>query len=199
MHQSSLDKMSAFKDRYLMEYQHAPLKILDLGSQDVNGSYRAIFDDPAWCYTGLDSAPGRNVDIVLEDPYHWRPVRSASVNVVVSGQAFEHIEYYWVTMLEIARVLKPGGVCCIIAPSGGFEHRYPVDCWRFYPDGLRALSKYAGLDVLEAYYDQEPKKYNDGSEHWKDSVLIAAKPRWSITQIFLLNLKIYLSRFILRI
>ena len=29
------------------------------------------------------------------------------------------------------------------APSRGPEHRYPNDCWRFYPDGYRALAKYA--------------------------------------------------------
>ena len=76
----------------------------------------------------MDMTPGKNVDIVLPSPYRWRGIESNSVDVLISGQAFEHIEFFWITMLEIARVLKPGGLCCIIAPSGGAEHKYPVDC-----------------------------------------------------------------------
>jgi hypothetical protein len=37
---------------------------------------------------------------------------------VVSGQAFEHIEFIWLTILEIARVLKTNGLAVIIARRG---------------------------------------------------------------------------------
>ena len=33
-----------------------------------------------------------------------------------------------------SRVLVPGGLACIIAPGAQGVHRFPVDCWRFYPD-----------------------------------------------------------------
>ena len=177
MHTSSFNKMTGFKQRHLSRFQGVPLKILDLGSQDINGCYRPIFDDPSWTYTGIDLAPGKNVDIVLADPYDWSGIRSESVDVVVSGQAFEHIEFFWLTMLEISRVLKPQGLCCIAAPSGGYEHRFPVDCWRFYSDGMRALASFARLDVLEATTEWTPDDYPDGSQVWKDSVLIASKPK----------------------
>lgn len=171
--------MVAFRKRYLSRFEGAPLSILDLGSQDVNGCYRPIFDDPAWTYRGIDLAPGNNVDIVLEDPYKWSGIPSGSVDVVVSGQAFEHIEFFWLTMLEIARVLKPQGLCCVIAPSAGPEHRYPLDCWRFYPDGMRALANFSRLDVLEAMTEWAPEDYPDQSQAWKDSVLVASKPKMS--------------------
>jgi len=125
------------------------LDILDIGSMDVNGSYRSLFSRRSWRYVGADIQSGANVDIVLGDHYRWRQIRSDSYDVVVSGQAFEHIPFFWLTMQEIARVLKPGGLCCIVAPSEGPEHRYPQDCWRFLPDGMRALADFAGLDVLE--------------------------------------------------
>ena len=133
MHTSSRDKMRLFVEQYLGARRGEPLVIHDLGSQDVNGSYRDLFDSPNWRYTGLDMVPGDNVDLVLKTPYTWREVASGSVDVLVSGQAFEHIRYVWITMLEVARVLRPGGLCIVIAPSSGPEHRYPVDCWRFYP------------------------------------------------------------------
>ena len=153
-----------------------PIVILDLGSLDVNGSYKEIFDQPAWCYRGLDMAPGKNVDIVLKNPYHWKEVGSNSVDVIISGQAFEHIEFFWISMIEIARVLKPGGLCCIIAPSGGYEHKYPVDCWRFYPDGFSALAHFARLKVIEVSTQWESDdQYDARSNSWRDSVLVSKK------------------------
>ncbi len=168
--------MQSFLDAYLKEKSGQPLRILDLGSTDIGGSYRDLFRSEQWEYLGLDLCPGDNVDVVLSDPYTWKEVDSSSVDVFVSGQTFEHIEYFWRTMLEIARILKPGGLCCIVAPSAGPEHRYPVDCWRFYPDGFRALARYAGLETLEASTDWEPAEYADDSASWKDTVLVARKP-----------------------
>jgi hypothetical protein len=96
-------------------------------------------------------------------------------------------------MLQIERVLKPDGLCCIISPSGGFEHRYPVDCWRFYPDEFRALARYAHLLFLEGYTQWKSESYDDGSDVWLDSVLIASKPSASC----IARAKIALRRYVL--
>ena len=177
MHQSSLDKMHQFREEFLVDRTQEPLKVLDLGSQDINGTYRSIFDNPCWQYLGVDMEPGQNVDIVLADPYYWKEIAADSVDVVVSGQAFEHIEWFWLTMLQIQRVLKPGGLCCIIAPAAGQEHRYPVDCWRFYPDGLTALARFARMEVRSVSTQWQSLGYADGSDEWKDSMVVCEKPR----------------------
>jgi hypothetical protein len=78
--------------------------------------------------------------------------------------------------MEIVRVLKPNGFCCMVAPSSGYEHRYPVDCWRVYPDGMRAIAQFAKLEVLEAFTQWEDEDYADGSNVWHDTVLVASKP-----------------------
>jgi SAM-dependent methyltransferase len=177
MHPSSFDKMRAFAEKYMTARRAEPLIILDLGSQDFNGSYRPLFAQPPWRYRGLDMAAGKNVDVVLRDPYRWREIKSASADMIISGQTFEHTEFFWLTMREIARALKPGGLCCIIAPSAGDEHRYPVDCWRFYPDGLRAAARYAGLEILEASTQWEDlSQYDNESNKWHDSLLVARRP-----------------------
>ena len=178
MHQSSFDKMTAFRHDYLEARRGEPLVILDLGSQDINGSYRPIFGLPPWKYVGVDLAAGNNVDVVLADPYHWWEISRESADVIVAGQTFEHTEFFWETMKEIARILKPGGLCCILVPSSGPEHRFPVDCWRMFPDGLRALARYAELEVLEASTQWEDlPEYDNESNKWHDSVLIARKPK----------------------
>lgn len=190
--------MLAFRKKYLEGRENEPLFILDLGSLDVNGSYREYFAVSSWTYRGIDMAAGRNVDIVLKDPYDWREIKSGSADVVVSGQAFEHIEFFWLTMLEIARVLKPGGLCCLIAPSGGPEHRYPVDCWRYYPDGFVSLARFASLEVSEVYTQNGTSGYSDGSDMWRDTVLVCRKPASSKLSSLKKDFRHYLLRKLLR-
>ena len=158
------------------------LRVLDIGSYDVNGSYRTLFNDPVWQYQGIDLEAGPGVDIVLESAYRL-PFPSGSVDLVVSGQAFEHIEFFWMTWLEIMRVLKPGGTVFLIAPSRGPEHRYPQDCWRFYPDGFRALAKFGNCELIEVSTDWEPHP-DPGSAEWGDTVGVFLTRNVSIRQRF---------------
>lgn len=170
--------MNELAERYLGEHRGSSLTVLDVGSMDVNGTYRSIFSDPAWTYTGLDMESGPGVEVVARTPYRW-PIASRSCDIVISGQAFEHIRFPWVTILETARVLRPGGLTFIIAPSGGPEHRYPYDCWRFYPDGMEALAIWADLHVVEATTHWLDARYDEDSSQWADSVLVARKPTGS--------------------
>lgn len=172
--------MTRFRDVYLADCLQQELVIADLGSYDVNGSYRSLFAAGNWRYLGLDVSAGPNVDQILRNPYRWREVASNSVDVMISGQAFEHIEFFWLTCLELSRVLKPGGLCCLIAPSAGPEHRYPLDCWRFYSDGMRAMLAYAGLDIISVNTYREPADdWTDDSSAWQDSVVVARQPEKS--------------------
>lgn len=175
MHQSSYDKMASFVARFLTSKKDEPLIILDLGSQDINGTYKPLFLSPAWKYLGVDISQGNNVDIIVPNPYSWNNIPSDYADVFISGQTFEHIDYIWLTMKEIFRVLKPGGLCCIIAPSSGIEHQYPVDCWRIYPEGFKALANYAGMEIIDVYTQWEDENYSDNSNMWHDSVLICRK------------------------
>ena len=118
MHQSSLLRMEWFAQKYLPGLSEKGT-VLDVGSYAVNGSYRELFSDGGFHYTGLDVAPGPNVDFVVKNPYIWPELHDASFDVAISGQCFEHIEFPWLTMGEIARVLRPGGgaVHCCTAQS----------------------------------------------------------------------------------
>ncbi len=194
MHSSSFEHMTRLAERRLDP--NLPLSIVDIGSYDVNGSYRTIFDKPGWTYRGIDLSEGPNVDVVLDSAYVL-PLKSDSVDLVVSGQAFEHVEFFWVTWLEMVRILRPGGMIFLIAPSRGPEHRFPVDCWRFYPDGYRALAKYAGLELLEAETDWSPHP-DPGSAPWGDTVGAFRKPARGILGNFRSRLRRYLIRRLLR-
>jgi SAM-dependent methyltransferase len=194
MHSSSFEKMKKFCEELVQKRASERLRIMDLGSLDINGTYRSLFERKGWQYTGLDLENGPNVDVVLTDPYKWREVGSRTVDVLISGQALEHVEHFWRTMLEVERVLKPGGLCCLIAPSSGFEHRHPVDCWRFYPDGFKALCNFLGFEPLSVYTQWEDRNYPDGSDVWHDTVLIARKPKRPLIKGIKWGLAQYLKR-----
>lgn len=114
------------------------LQVLDVGSLDVNGTYRPMVEAREWHYTGLDMAAGRNVDIVTNDPFSY-PLESNAYDVVISGSTMEHVTAIWRWVPELVRVLKPGGWLCVVTHVSFPEHRYPVDCWRIMPDGMRYL------------------------------------------------------------
>jgi hypothetical protein len=66
MHDTALKNGDLFFKTYVNSKK--PIKILDLGSQDVNGALRAIAPKTAE-YIGVDFANGKGVDIKITDPY----------------------------------------------------------------------------------------------------------------------------------
>ena len=177
MHPSSLFRMHWFRDTFTAASSEQPLSVLDVGSYNVNGTYRPLFREPNYHYVGADVDAGPNVDLVLRSPYRWDEVATDSFDVVISGQSLEHIEFFWKTLEEMVRVLKPGGLLCLVVPNQCDEHRYPVDCYRFYTDGMAALGRYTQLDILHAHIDCAPP----GADGWHersvtDAMLVASKP-----------------------
>lgn len=142
----------------------------------MGACYRPIFNAPAWEYIGADLQAGPNVNLVLSRPYDWKEIKTGSVDVLVSGQVLEHVEFFWITLLEISRVLKPNGLACIVVPSTGPEHRYPVDCWRFYPDSMRAMAQFARLECVMTRTSWEDVG-DPGSDFWHDTVGVFRKPQ----------------------
>lgn len=151
-----------------------PITVLDFGSRDVNGSFLEYFKPPGWKYTGLDIVPGPNVDLVVKDPYRWAEIPDNSFDAVVSGSTFEHVEFFWLSMREIARIMKPGALCCLIMPSTGPTHDHPQDCWRFYRDGGIALCKWSGLKIVEVARNAPGQPHWQDNE-WQDTTVVARK------------------------
>ena len=163
MHPSAMNNARLFFSTYFRSEK--PCVVVDIGSQDFNGSMRNVA--PSHCrYIGVDFSAGAGVDVVLQDPYQL-PFADGSVDVVVSSSCFEHVEFFWLMFMEVMRVLKPHGLFYLNAPTNGDYHRYPVDCWRFYPDAGVALVRWAKRNgfkpaLLESFVAyQEHDIWND--------------------------------------
>ncbi len=162
MHASSLENMQRCYQEFLgtSSLLHKPLvRVLDIGGANINGSYSDIFSDEKFQYVAVDLAEGEGVDLVLDNPYQL-PFQDAEFDVVISGQVFEHAEFFWKLFEEIVRVMSLNGFIFLIVPSSGPIHRYPVDCYRFYPDAMQALANYTGLN-LDACWLDDRGPWND--------------------------------------
>jgi SAM-dependent methyltransferase len=169
MHASSMENMAKCYNKYI---KHSFVEardrviVLDIGGANVNGSYRDIFVDPKIQYLAANLGPAERVDIILHDPYHI-PVPDGMFDIVISGQMFEHCEFFWLAFQEMVRVLREDGFIFLIAPSSGPIHRYPVDCYRYYPDSYTALAKYAHCHLETCWLDERGP--------WKDLVGVFRK------------------------
>jgi SAM-dependent methyltransferase len=177
MHDSAFEKVQVFRRAYLAPYEGKPLTILDVGSAVVTEGHRSnreAMANPSWHIVGLDIEAGQNVDVVVADYYDWCEIKDNSVDVVTCSQVLEHTEFFWITILEIARILRSNGLAFIVAPGSGPLHRYPVDCWRFYDDGLPALARWADLTVIESRVQWRPV-YRRGNQ-WRDAAILLQRP-----------------------
>ncbi len=164
MHPSAMMAGRAFFQRYCTT---SGLRILDVGSMDVRGSLRSAAPEGAH-YVGVDLAPGKGVDVVLADPDHF-PFEDRSFDAIVSTSCFEHAEFFWLTVLECARVLAHGGYLYLNAPSNGMYHPAPTDNWRFYPDAGRAMTRWSTrnglpMELVESFI------LNQIDDYWNDFV-----------------------------
>lgn len=170
MHATAMKNGSRFFEVYVKKM--ADPVVVEIGARNVNGSLRAVLPAQAR-YIGVDLAAAPNVDVVLDDPYKL-PFEDSSIDAVVSSSCFEHAEFFWESFLEIQRVLKPEGLFYMNVPSNGEFHRYPVDCWRFYPDSGLALARWArskgyGTTLLESYTGRQE------DDDWNDQVCVFVK------------------------
>lgn len=183
VHQSAFDHMHLCVQRYMPKSKR--YRVVDLGarlSAKQTLTHRQLLTDHDVDYVGIDIRPGENVDVIMPRPYRI-PVRSNSIDVVFSGQVFEHIPFFWTSILEIARVLKPDGYAFITAPSRGHMHS-TYDCWRYYPDGFRAMAAYSALKLREAHTDfpsrrgrrHDYRTIDTRMSYWGDSVGVFQKP-----------------------
>jgi hypothetical protein len=104
MHPNCYDLCRGFALGLLTHRPGHPLLIADVGSFEVHGAYRPLFDKPGWRYVGFAIKAGANVDVVLSSSDGWELSQEqiATFDVVISGQCFEHVARPWRWIKDVA-------------------------------------------------------------------------------------------------
>jgi SAM-dependent methyltransferase len=90
-------------------------KVLDVGSGDINGNNRFLFEN---CdYQGNDVVPANNVTIVSKTKD--LPFEDNSFDTIISTECFEHDPEYKYSLLKIYKMLKPDGLFAFTCASTG--------------------------------------------------------------------------------
>lgn len=144
MHESVLSFVASHRDAI-----EAP--VLEVGSYNVNGSVRPLCPIP---YTGVDVQAGPGVDLVADASE--LPFQDESFATVISTEMLEHALDPVAALVEMVRVLRPGGCLVVTARGNGFPHHNPPDRWRIMPGTISDVLKTLGLDALETSDPQVP-------------------------------------------
>lgn len=123
-------------------------KVLEVGSQNINGTPRTIFEPHATEYIGIDMAGGSGVDKVVDAERLSEHFSPDSFDTVICCEVLEHTVRPWIVVEQMKTVLRPGGLLWISTPTFGFPlHRFPVDCYRYSEDAFR-LWLFADMELL---------------------------------------------------
>tara|TARA_B100002003_G_C14092003_1_gene525229 strand:+ start:625 stop:1347 length:723 start_codon:yes stop_codon:yes gene_type:complete len=116
-HPEQLAFVSALQRIFPNDFKGA--RVLEIGSMDINGSVRSHFTD---CdYVGVDVGEGAGVDHA--EPGQLVGFPTASFDVAISCECFEHNPYWVETFANMLRMTKPGGLVIMsCAGNGRKEH-----------------------------------------------------------------------------
>jgi hypothetical protein len=143
-------------------------RVLDIGSLDINGNNRYLFEGGD--YIGLDLVPGPNVDVV-SIAHMYKP--SALFDVIISTNALEHDLYWRQTLCAMLTFLKPVGLMFFSVASSWPEHgtkrAVPEHSgtsqmgpeWENYYQNLHEMDIAEGLDLNKFYRYQISTFAND--------------------------------------
>lgn len=154
MHRSVM----AFGQRHLTADMCAGRHVLEVGSQNVNGSLRTWVEErqPA-TYFGIDMQPGVGVDMVIT-VQEYAANTPDQYDLIICTEMLEHASDWRGAIEAMHILLYPGGHLLLTTRSPGFpRHAYPDDYWRFEIDYLYRNMLHYGFAAVEVIPDTDPK------------------------------------------
>ena len=142
MHLNSLLLFNRYAKPFLKDH----MRVLEIGPDSKNPDvFKKEVNNPTLVWETMDlSRTYAGLTHVCSDEYSF-PLPSESYDIVFSSSVIEHVRKIWVWIREAGRVCKKNGHVVTIAPVSWPYHAVPVDCWRIYPEGMKALYEEAGL------------------------------------------------------
>ena len=129
---------------------HPAPRMLEIGGRARSGVLHRDLVGPVAEYVGVDILPGEGVDVVADVHAMAAALGEERFDFACSYDVFEHLAFPWKVVLELNRVLVPGGHALIIAPQSCGMHDLPWDYFRFSDAAYRSLfCAEAGFEVVD--------------------------------------------------
>jgi SAM-dependent methyltransferase len=139
-------------EKYAKPFFKSGLRVLEIGPDGFPSTYQRLVNDASLVWDTLDLYESPQLTYSKSNEYCFE-IPDASYDIVLSGQVIEHVRKPWIWIKELARVTKPEGLVITINPVSWDYHESPVDCWRIYPEGMKALYGEACLTVLVSTFE----------------------------------------------
>jgi len=125
------------------------MRVLEIGA-DSRAPYvfRDLVGDSSIQWDTIDIIPAFAGQTYVSVNEYEFPIPDGSYDIVFSASVIEHVKKPWIWMKELCRVCKKGGHVLTIAPISWPYHGVPVDCWRIFPEGMKALYEDSGLEIV---------------------------------------------------
>jgi SAM-dependent methyltransferase len=135
--------------------------ILEIGSRNVTGVTRRGLFPHASESVGFDILSGPGVDVVGDAHRLTDHFPADRFDVVFALSVFEHLLFPWKAVIEINKVMKPGGLVFVTTHPAWPSHELPWDFWRFQPSAFQALFHRAtGFELLSVADGLPGKMYS---------------------------------------
>lgn len=180
MHEANIKAWKHCKEKY-PDYFQGDIKVLEVGSYNVNGSVRQFFDCDT--YYGVDWRAGPGVDVVC---FAHDMKFDHKFDTIISASMLEHDPYWKKSLSSIVSLMKDDGILLLSwgsARNPPHDHETAPDlCFHSLLAGK--VIKYLedmGIYIHEFYYEINiPKvKVEDcvglESQGWGEVVLVAFK------------------------
>lgn len=139
-------------EKYAAEYLRPGMRVLEIGPDKFPSTYQTLMAGGSFTWETLDLYEDERLTYCSKSQYSF-PIADNTFDVVLSAQVLEHVRKIWLWTKELSRICKPGGVVITVSPVSWPYHEAPVDCWRAYPEGMRALYEDASLEVLVSRWE----------------------------------------------
>lgn len=137
--------LDIFISNYIEMYIQNKMKVADIGCGEQ--PLRSQIENRGAQYFGIDIVQNElnNVDLITS--ITSVPLPDNHFDCVICTEVLEHVFDTRMAFAEIARLLKPGGVCAITTPFIYPLHEEPYDHYRFSPHSIRTLAQQNQLIV----------------------------------------------------
>ena len=150
-------------EKYSLGYFKDNMRVLEVGPAGIPSIYQKKVNNSTITWHTLDLYSSyEGITFVSQEEYNY-PIETGSYDLIVSGQVMEHVKKIWLWFDELKRIVKKDGIIIIVNPVSWPYHAIPVDCWRIFPEGMKALCDQCKLEILFCEFESIE------AEHFKNT------------------------------